>query len=111
MDSPNLGGHLLHHPPPSITTIKAHGNGLWLARIIRPPTALISEATSEPHLPSKEDNRPRTAFLAVKGECLDRPGPPRCACVLRTTPSDDANYNKSVKAVSQRNAHVSTSRN
>ncbi|GBM79904.1 hypothetical protein AVEN_35680-1 [Araneus ventricosus] len=59
---------------PSLTT---HGNGLWLERIIGPPTALISEAISGPHLHSKEANRLRPAFVAVKGKYLDRPGPSR----------------------------------
>ncbi|GBM82235.1 hypothetical protein AVEN_440-1 [Araneus ventricosus] len=47
-------------PPP------VHGKGLWLARIIGPPTALIS------YLPSKEATRLRPAFVAVKGKFLDR---------------------------------------
>ncbi|GBN13226.1 hypothetical protein AVEN_105186-1 [Araneus ventricosus] len=58
-------------------TRMVQGNGLWLARIFGPPTALISEAISEPHLPSKEANRLRPAFVADKGKVLERLGPPR----------------------------------
>ncbi|GBM96134.1 hypothetical protein AVEN_153259-1 [Araneus ventricosus] len=54
LDSPNLGGHLPHHPISVIPSLKAHGNGLWLARIIGPSIALISEAISEPHLSSPQ---------------------------------------------------------
>ncbi|GBN01408.1 hypothetical protein AVEN_180082-1 [Araneus ventricosus] len=53
------------------------GNELRLARIIGPPTALISEAISEPHLLSKEENRLNLDFVAVKRKFLDRPEPPR----------------------------------
>ncbi|GBL75871.1 hypothetical protein AVEN_121570-1, partial [Araneus ventricosus] len=64
-------------PPPHSCykpSLKANGNGLWLERIIGPPTALISYAISEPRLPSKEGNRLRPAFAAVKKKFLDRPG-------------------------------------
>ncbi|GBL92333.1 hypothetical protein AVEN_35865-1 [Araneus ventricosus] len=57
-------------------SLKAHGNGLWLASIIGPPTALISEAISEPPLPSDEPNRLKPAFVAVKRKFLDRQGIP-----------------------------------
>ncbi|GBL99676.1 hypothetical protein AVEN_249727-1 [Araneus ventricosus] len=63
--------HLLLLP-----SIKAHGNGLRSARIIGPPTTLISEAIAEPPLPSEETIRLRPAFVVVKGKFLDRPGPP-----------------------------------
>ncbi|GBO07707.1 hypothetical protein AVEN_83795-1 [Araneus ventricosus] len=69
LDSPNLGGHLPPH--------RFYKLPLRFARIIRPPTALISEAISEPHLLSKDANSLRAAFVAVKGKFLDRPGPPR----------------------------------
>ncbi|GBM31611.1 hypothetical protein AVEN_198468-1 [Araneus ventricosus] len=39
LDSTNPGGHLPHLLLKS--SLKAHGNGLWSARIIGPPTALI----------------------------------------------------------------------
>ncbi|GBN14815.1 hypothetical protein AVEN_161430-1, partial [Araneus ventricosus] len=55
--------------PLLLPSLKALGNGLRLARIIGPPTALISE----PHFPSKEANRLGPAFFAVKGKFLDRP--------------------------------------
>ncbi|GBO05820.1 hypothetical protein AVEN_219101-1, partial [Araneus ventricosus] len=38
---------------------------------------LISEAISESQLPSKEVNRLRPTFIAVKGRYLDCPGPSR----------------------------------
>ncbi|GBN49598.1 hypothetical protein AVEN_137093-1 [Araneus ventricosus] len=73
LDSPNLGDHLQHHPTPLLQpSLKAHGNGLWLARIIEPPTALLSEVISDNHLISKGANRLRSAFVAVKGNFLDR---------------------------------------
>ncbi|GBN98400.1 hypothetical protein AVEN_275124-1 [Araneus ventricosus] len=59
-----LNGHMV--------SLKAHGNGLWLARVIVPPTALISEEISELQISSKEANRLRPAFVAVKGKFLDR---------------------------------------
>ncbi|GBN50989.1 hypothetical protein AVEN_264740-1 [Araneus ventricosus] len=62
LDSPNLGGPLPHDPTPNL---------------IGPPIALISEAISEPPLPSEEASRLRPAFVAVKGKFLDRPRPPR----------------------------------
>ncbi|GBN10876.1 hypothetical protein AVEN_212997-1 [Araneus ventricosus] len=40
------------------------------------PTALISEVITEPHLPSKEPNRLKLAFVDVKAKILDHPGPP-----------------------------------
>ncbi|GBN53683.1 hypothetical protein AVEN_189543-1 [Araneus ventricosus] len=42
-----------------------------------PPTALIPEAISEPHLPSKEANRLRPAFVAVERTSSNCPRPPR----------------------------------
>ncbi|GBN30718.1 hypothetical protein AVEN_162453-1 [Araneus ventricosus] len=47
---------------------EAQRNGLWLARVIGPPTALISK----PNLPSKEASRLRPAFVAAKRKFLDR---------------------------------------
>ncbi|GBM77956.1 hypothetical protein AVEN_169888-1 [Araneus ventricosus] len=36
LDSPNLGGHFPHLPTPALASLKAHGNGLCLTRIIGP---------------------------------------------------------------------------
>ncbi|GBL92667.1 hypothetical protein AVEN_119068-1 [Araneus ventricosus] len=61
LDSPNLGGRLPHHLTICCNlTLKRTKMG-----IIGPPTALISEAITEPHLPSKEANRLRPVFVAV----------------------------------------------
>ncbi|GBN85326.1 hypothetical protein AVEN_175169-1 [Araneus ventricosus] len=45
---------------------------MWSARIIGPPTAIIFEAISEPHLPSKVPTRLKPAFVAVRKKFLDR---------------------------------------
>ncbi|GBM21459.1 hypothetical protein AVEN_161068-1 [Araneus ventricosus] len=71
LDSPSLGGHL-PTTPTQLYSLQAHEKGLWLARIIGHPTALSTEAISEPYLPSKEAYRLRPAFGAVKGKILDR---------------------------------------
>ncbi|GBN97087.1 hypothetical protein AVEN_160978-1 [Araneus ventricosus] len=76
LDSPNLGGHLPHHRL-LYPSLKAHGNWLRFARIIGPPTPLISLAISEPHLNTEEANRLKPAIFAVEGKFLDRTGPPR----------------------------------
>ncbi|GBM13504.1 hypothetical protein AVEN_82778-1 [Araneus ventricosus] len=48
LDSLNQGGHLLNHPTPAHPpSLKAHGNGLWLARIIRPPLLRLSPKLSQ----------------------------------------------------------------
>ncbi|GBM07099.1 hypothetical protein AVEN_177066-1 [Araneus ventricosus] len=47
-----------------------------MAKIIGPPILLISEAISEPDLPSKEPNRLKPAFIAVKRKLSDRLGSP-----------------------------------
>ncbi|GBM86271.1 hypothetical protein AVEN_72159-1 [Araneus ventricosus] len=47
------------------------GNDNWIH-----PTALIFEVIPEPHLSSKEANRLRPAFVVVKGNFLNRSGPP-----------------------------------
>ncbi|GBM88022.1 hypothetical protein AVEN_149365-1 [Araneus ventricosus] len=74
LDRPNLADHLPHHSKPS------YNLSLWrmeMDKKIVPPTAMISEANLEPHLPSKETNRLRPAFVDIKEKFLDGPGPPR----------------------------------
>ncbi|GBM31007.1 hypothetical protein AVEN_198734-1 [Araneus ventricosus] len=61
----------------SVVKRMAHGNRLRFAIGHHPNTALIFQAISEPHLPSKEANRLKQAFFALKGKFLDRPGPLR----------------------------------
>ncbi|GBL84623.1 hypothetical protein AVEN_191084-1 [Araneus ventricosus] len=52
-DSPNLGGHLPHHPTSPEITFPLGARKWAVARIIGLPTTLISEAIIESHLPSK----------------------------------------------------------
>ncbi|GBO19311.1 hypothetical protein AVEN_219649-1, partial [Araneus ventricosus] len=73
LGSPNLGGHLSPYLTPCYNlSLRRTEMGCGLARIIRPPTLLISQAISEPPLPSKEDNHLRLAFEAVKRKFLNR---------------------------------------
>ncbi|GBM55567.1 hypothetical protein AVEN_74526-1 [Araneus ventricosus] len=61
---------VIYHPL-LVPSLKTQGNGLWLARIIRPTTAFMSEANSEPHLLSKETNLLGPAFVAIRRKFLD----------------------------------------
>ncbi|GBM62914.1 hypothetical protein AVEN_113410-1, partial [Araneus ventricosus] len=58
LDSPNLGGHLPHQSTPAITFPKAHGNGLWVARIIGPLPLLSPKRSQNP----KRSQPPQTVF-------------------------------------------------
>ncbi|GBO19192.1 hypothetical protein AVEN_156840-1 [Araneus ventricosus] len=62
------------------------------ARIIGPPTALISEAISEPHCPSKEPTCLKPAFVAVNRKFLDRLGPPRSPNADIVTDDEEFTY-------------------
>ncbi|GBM91929.1 hypothetical protein AVEN_132276-1 [Araneus ventricosus] len=53
-----------------LPSLKAHGKGLWLARIIGLPPRLSPKRSQ--NLPSKGANRLRSAFVHVKGKFLDR---------------------------------------
>ncbi|GBM53018.1 hypothetical protein AVEN_265975-1 [Araneus ventricosus] len=75
LDSPNLGGHFLLHSPfynlPLRRTEMCCGGQGQLDPLPR------SSPKRSRNLLSKEANRLIPAFVAVKGEFLDRPGTPR----------------------------------
>ncbi|GBN86164.1 hypothetical protein AVEN_131806-1 [Araneus ventricosus] len=74
LGSPNLGGHLPHHPMLCYTLPLRRtemGCGFWAPY----PGYVLSDLKTSP--PSKQANRLRQAFVAVKEELLDRPGRPR----------------------------------
>ncbi|GBN60928.1 hypothetical protein AVEN_142739-1 [Araneus ventricosus] len=60
LNSPNLGGHLPHHPTPAVAYIMALGNELWWARIIGPPhrAYILSDLRNSP--PLKRSQPPQT---------------------------------------------------
>ncbi|GBN36563.1 hypothetical protein AVEN_122749-1 [Araneus ventricosus] len=71
MDSPNLGGHLPHHPCYNLP-LRHTEMGCGLQGYLDTLQGLSPKRSQ--NLPSKEANRLKPAFFAVKGKYLDGPG-------------------------------------
>ncbi|GBN36077.1 hypothetical protein AVEN_170148-1, partial [Araneus ventricosus] len=76
LNSPNLRGHLPQHPTPAINSPLGAQKWAVVGKDNWTFYCAYSEVISEPHLPSKEANHLRPAFVVAKGKFLDRPA--RC---------------------------------